>query len=116
MGVILISLVVNILVAGFMGVAIGFRLLPRMDRVFGPDPTARQILACLYLAIAAASIVALASGGLRLQIAVILFPFQILYKLLTLLLVTDRRNPVPWANLAISALHSVSLYLIWRMA
>lgn len=111
---ILLSLVVNILVAGYMGLAIGFRLkriLPRMDDVFGPDTTSRQILACLYLAIAVCSIVALADSGLRLRIIVVLFPLQMFYKVLSAFLVTERSNPVPKANLAISILHGVSLYV-----
>ena len=110
---VLLSLVVNILVAGYMGLAIGFRLhrlLPRMDAVFGPDTTARQILACLYLSIAVCSMVALADASLRLPIVLVLFPLQIFYKVLTALVVTDRGNPVTRANLAISALHGLSLY------
>ncbi|MEI7927731.1 MAG: hypothetical protein WCH40_04215 [Verrucomicrobiales bacterium] len=113
MTLILLSLVVNVLVAGYMGFAIGFRLnrmLPGLDEVFGPDSTSRQILACLYLAIAVCSVVALADSSLRLRIIVVLFPLQIFYKVLSAFLVTDRRNPVPKANLAISVLHGVSLY------
>jgi hypothetical protein len=50
MFLILLSLIVNVLVAGYMGTAIGFslnRALPRLDEVFGPDTPARRILACL---------------------------------------------------------------------
>jgi hypothetical protein len=112
---ILASFVVNVVVAGFMGAAIGFRLLPRMDRVFGADTAARQILACLYLAIAAASVVALFAPPLRLPIAAVLFPLQIFYKLLTLYFVRDRWNPVPWSNLVISVLLTVSLFFVWRL-
>ena len=80
---ILLSLIVNVLVAGSMGLAIGFRLQrirPRLDEIFGPDTTSRQILACLYLAIAVSSMVALADSSLRLRIIVVLFPLQIFYK------------------------------------
>jgi hypothetical protein len=35
---------------------------------------------------------------------------QIVYKLLTLIAVEDRKNPVPYANLAISILHIFSLW------
>jgi hypothetical protein len=118
MFLILISLFVNVLVAGYMGAAIGFslnRALPRLDEVFGPDTPARRILACLYLAIAAASVVAIASVPLRLSIIWVLFPLQIGYKLLTLFFVADRRNPVPWCNLAISGLHAASLYVASQM-
>ena len=81
MFLILISLIVNVLVAGFMGTAIGFslnRALPGLDKVFGPDTPARRILACLYLAIAVASIVAIASVNLRLPTIWVLFPLQVL--------------------------------------
>jgi uncharacterized membrane protein len=118
MTLILLSLIVNVLVAGYMGAAIGFslnRALPRLDEVFGSDTPARRILACLYISIAVTSIVAIASVNLRLPIIWVLFPLQILYKLLTLFLVADRRNPVPWCNLAISGLHAASLYIAWQM-
>jgi hypothetical protein len=108
------SLVVNVLVAGFFGLATGFSLssiLPRLDVVFGPDTPSRRILSCLYLAIAAMSAVALVVAPLRMSIVAVLLPFQILYKLLTLFFVADSRSPVPWWNLVISALHAASLWV-----
>jgi len=99
MPIIVASLVVNVLVAGFFGVATGFNLdwvLPKLDVVFGPDTPSRRILACLYLAIAAVSAVALAVVPLRMSIVVVLLPLQILYKVLTLFFVADGKNPVPW--------------------
>ena len=114
MPIIVASLVVNVLVAGFFGLATGFNLysmLPKLDDVFGPDTPSRRILACLYLAIAAVSAVALAVVPLRMSIVVVLLPLQILYKVLTLFFVADRKNPVPWWNLAISALHAASLWV-----
>jgi hypothetical protein len=113
------SLFVNVAVAGFMGVALNFglkRMLPGMEVVFGPDSPARRILACVYLAIAAASVVALGFAELRRPIAAILLPLQIGYKLLTLVFVTDRSNPVPWWNLAISVLHGGTLWAMWAGA
>jgi len=114
MPIIVASLVVNVLVAGFFGVATGSNLdsmLPKLDAVFGPDTPSRRILACLYLAIAAVSAVALAVVPLRMSIVVVLLPLQILYKVLTLFFVADRKNPVPWWNLVISALHAASLWV-----
>jgi len=111
---ILASLIVNVVVAGFFGLAAGFNLtsmLPKLDVVFGPDTPSRRILSCLYLAIAAVSIVALVVPSLRMPIVVVLLPLQILYKLLTLFFVADARNPVPWWNLVISALHAASLWV-----
>ena len=113
MPIIVASLVVNVLVAGCVGLAIGFNLrsmLPKLDDVFGPDTPSRRILACLYLAIAAVSAVALVVVPLRMSIVVVLLPLQILYKVLTLFFVADRKNPVPWWNLVISALHAASLW------
>ena len=114
MPIIVASLVINVLVAGFFGLATGFSLnsiLPKLDVVFGPDTPSRRILACLYLAIAAVSAVALLIVPLRMGIVVVLFPLQILYKTLTLFFVADWKNPVPWWNLVISALHAVSLWI-----
>ena len=113
MTIIVASLIVNVLVAGFFGLATGFSLnsmLPKLDVVFGPDTPARRILACLYLAIAGASAVALVLVPLRMSIVVVLLPLQIVYKTLTLFFVADSKNPVPWWNLVISALHAASLW------
>jgi hypothetical protein len=112
--IIVVSLLVNVLVAGFFGLATGFNLgslLPKLDIVFGPDTPSRRILSCLYLAIAAISAVALVVTPLRMTIVVVLLPLQILYKLLTLFVVADSRNPVPWWNLVISVLHAASLWM-----
>ena len=106
------SLVVNIGVAGTMGAAIlNPRSLPalRIDVVFGPDTPARRILACLYLAIAGVSGVALAHAPWRLAVVRVLFPLQIAYKVATAAVVSLASNPVPRWNLAIAALHMVSL-------
>ena len=116
MWIIVTSLVVNVLVAGFFGLATGFNLnsiLPNLNAVFGQDTPSRRILSCLYLAIAAISAVALLVTPLRLNIVVVLLPFQILYKLMTLYFVADIRNPVPWWNLVISLLHAASLWVVF---
>ena len=119
MSIIVASLVVNVLVAGFFGLATGFNLdwlLPKLDVVFGPDTPARRVLSCLYLAIAAISAVALVVAPLRMNVVVVLLPLQILYKLLTLFFVADARNPVPWWNLVISVLHGASLWVAFSSA
>jgi hypothetical protein len=108
LSVVEVSHVVNIVVAGVIGLLI-LGGSPRMTRVYGEDSPARRILACLYLAIAAASAYALLDAERLIAIAVVLFPVQIVYKLLTLVVVRDRRNPVLWWNLAISVLHAVAL-------
>jgi hypothetical protein len=114
MPIILASLVINVLVAGFFGLVTGFSLnsiLPKLDVVFGPDTPSRRILACLYLAIAAVSAVALLVAPLRMGIVVVLLPLQILYKMLTVFFVADWKNPVPWWNLVICAIHAASLWI-----
>ena len=116
MWIIVTSLVVNVLVAGFFGLATGFNLnsiLPNLNAVFGQDTPSRRILSCLYLAIAAISAVALLVTPLRLNIVVVLLPFQMLYKLMTLYFVAYIRNPVPWWNMAISLLHAASLWVVF---
>jgi hypothetical protein len=112
--VIIVSLVVNVAVAGFFGVVLALglsKILPHADAVFGPDSPSRRILACLYLAIALVSLAGLSIPQFRLPIVFVLFPLQIIYKLLTVVIVRDLRNPVPWCNLAISTLLGVSLWL-----
>ena len=84
MPIIITSLVVNVLVAGFFGLAAGFNLnsiLPKLDVVFGQDTPSRRILSCLYLAIAAVSAVALVVAPLRVPVVVVLLPLQIRYKI-----------------------------------
>ena len=116
MPIVIASLVVNVLVAGFFGIVTGFnlsRILPRLDAVFGPDTPARRILASLYLAIAVASLTALLFPPFRMNIVVVLLPLQILYKTVTIFFVADKRNPVPWWNLVISLLHVASLVVVF---
>jgi len=116
MTIIIISYVVNILVAGLMGSLLFFNFkgkpAERMIIVFGENTSGRQILACLYLSIAIFSVVGLFYESYFFKIALFLFPFQILYKTLTLISVKDKRNPVPYVNLAISILHVFSVWHI----
>lgn len=116
MFIIVISYIVNILVAGLMGTLLFFNFngvpAERMVKVFGENTAGRQILACLYLSIAIFSVVGLFNSEYFYKIALFLFPFQILYKLLTLISVKDKKNPVPYVNLAISILHLFSVWYI----
>ena len=109
-----LSHIVNVLVAGMMGTLLFFDSNSQIIEVFGPETPARQILSCVYLSIASMSSVALISKHKTIGIAVVLFPVQIVYKILTLFAVSDMLNPVPWSNLAISILHAYSLYLIYK--
>jgi len=114
MKLVYLSHIVNVFVAGMMGTLLFFNSNSEIIEVFGPQTPARQILSCVYLSIASMSSVALISKSKTIPIAVVLFPMQITYKILTLLAISDILNPVPWSNLAISILHAYSLYLIYR--
>ena len=112
--IVYLSHIVNVLIAGMMGTLLFFNSTSPIIEVFGPITPARQILSCVYLSIAVMSSIALISKSKRTSIAVVLFPIQIVYKILTLISVSDILNPVPWSNLAISILHAYSLYLIFK--
>jgi hypothetical protein len=109
-----LSHIVNVLVAGMMGTLLFLNSTSQIIEVFGMPTPARQILSCVYLSIAIMSSIALVSKTKIITIAVVLFPMQIVYKILTLIAVSDIFNPVPWSNLAISILHAFSLYLIYK--
>lgn len=109
-----LSHIVNVLVAGMMGSLLFFNSNSQIIEVFGPQTPARQILSCVYLSIAIMSSVALISKRKTISIAIVLFPVQIVYKILTLIAVSEILNPVPWSNLAVSILHAYSLYLIYK--
>ncbi|HIG23603.1 MAG TPA: hypothetical protein EYG02_00860 [Henriciella marina] len=99
-----------------------YRNAPSMTAVYGPDTPARRILACLYATIALASAVALfcqfgyGLAEVSMQIALVLFPLQIAYKLATAFAV-GLGSPVVISNLAIAGLHSASLAaFLWPQA
>jgi len=98
MKIVYFSHIVNVLVAGMMGTLLFFNLNSPIIEVFGPETPARQILSCVYLSIAVMSSVALISKSKIISIAVVLFPIQIVYKILTLIAVSDILNPVPWST------------------
>lgn len=74
-----VSYIVNILVTYTVSAQI-FRNTPGMTQAFGKDSGARRILMCVYLSIGSLSVVALATP-LKAEIAWVLFPMQIFYKL-----------------------------------
>jgi hypothetical protein len=110
MSLLYLSLLVNILVAGFWGTVLGLKLLPKIASIYGADGSGIRILASMYLAIATVSFVALFWPAHTLAIISILFPFQILYKLLTLPLVGTMRHPVVLSNIVIAILLSFTWY------
>ena len=105
-----LSLVINVLVAGFWGIVLGF--FPRAHFrkwPFGGDTSGSRILSSLYLAIMFLSLYALITPGRMHGICIFLFTFQIIYKALSAVTVRDFRNPVVLSNLLIVVIHSISL-------
>jgi len=107
-----LSHLVNVVVVTVIPILI-LRDTVAMRAVYGPDSPARRILACIYATIAFASAVALvaqATGYIAwsITIASVLFPMQIVYKLMTWPAV-GWGNPVVRSNVAIALLHGVTL-------
>lgn len=85
-----------------------------MDAPFGPDSDARRILACLYGTIGLISAYGLLQLGLgqravAVQIAFVLFPMQIIYKLATVPVV-GLASPVVLTNLFVVVVLLVTLF------
>lgn len=99
-----LSLIVNILVL-IPVCAILILNLPQAEKVFGPKTTAREILVSMYLSILAISLFAIWIPEKTLHLAIPMFVLQIVYKLLSVVLIKDKRTPVLWFNLVIAILH-----------
>lgn len=103
---VVVSLAVNIVVL----VPITFGLLADAEwarHVYGPRQPGRQILLAVYSAILIVSAGLLVRGDTHGALA--LFAVQVVYKVLSLLTVGNARNPVVVSNLAIAALHTVTI-------
>ena len=83
------------------------------DAAFGPDASARRILICVYAAILVLSAVLLAWPAARTPLLPGLLTVQVAYKILTVPLL-GIGHPVAAANLAIAAVHAVTLTAILR--
>lgn len=108
--IVYVSLVINVVVAGFWGVVLGF--FPRAhfrDWPYGGDTPGSRILSSLYLTIALLSIYALVEPDRLYSVCIFLFGFQIIYKSLSAITARDLRNPVVLSNLLIAVIHSISL-------
>lgn len=110
--IITISHVINVLVAGGIGTLLLMNK-PSMTKVYGEVTPARSILASVYLAIAATSIVALLFPAHSIAIATVLFPLQIVYKFMTFFAVRNINNPVVISNVIISVILLISLISIF---
>ena len=113
MFVITLSHIVNVFVAGGIGILLLMNF-SSMTKVYGEATPARSILTSVYLAIAITSLFALIFPSYSLAIAKVLFPLQILYKISTIFTVGTIVHPVVVSNIIISALHAVSLFIIFR--
>lgn len=113
MTVVLISHVVNVLVAGSVGILLLLNA-PGMVAVYGEASPARSILVSVYLAIAITSAFALLFPAYSIMIAKVLFPLQIIYKVSTIVTVGSITHPVVVSNVLISVLHAISLFVIFR--
>ncbi|NNE50938.1 MAG: hypothetical protein HKN30_00870 [Sulfitobacter sp.] len=76
-----------------------------IEEAYGPDSPARRILACVYVAIGLVSLYGFLQLGygrtdIAIAVALTLFPLQIIYKVLTAIVV-GFRNPVVIANLGV---------------
>lgn len=114
MTLIALSFFANIVITFVVSAGI-FRNHPGMTEAYGTDSPARQILGCVYLAIGLVSLyglLQLAVGGTEVarMVAYVLFPLQIIYKLLTAIAVRVT-HPVVIANLCVVALLGLSLLL-----
>jgi hypothetical protein len=100
-----VSLLLNVavLIPVCLGLARGARWA---DEAWGPPSPARGILLSIYAAILILSVLLLLLGQPLLAV-------QILYKLMAPFIVRDWRNPVILSNLAIAAVHCVTLAGLW---
>ncbi|MDT0506888.1 hypothetical protein [Novosphingobium sp. MMS21-SN21R] len=80
------------------------------DEAYGSPSSARGILLSIYLAILAASVVLLVVR--RPDAVAALLAVQIAYKVTTPLTVGTLHNPVVASNLAIAAVHGVTVWLL----
>lgn len=87
---------------------------PWVNSAYGAPSTARQILLSVYLAIALVSVVLLIRPDPRMVATLLLL--QVVYRFATPFIVADWQNPVVLSNIGISAVHAVTLALVWRAA
>ncbi len=105
-----LSLILNILV--LIPVSSGILLNSFWAvEAYGPDAPARGILLSIYLAILIVSVVLLVKFDAKFVMA--LLTVQIIYKLLSPIMVGTLTNPVIISNLFIALFHSLS---VWKLA
>jgi hypothetical protein len=108
MNLISLSLLVNVLILGPVIVALIFNRAG-VNRVFGERSTSREILLSMYFSIFVMSLWLLLDAGRVDTFAPPLLVLQIGYKLLSTVLITNKRAAVLWFNLAVAILHSITI-------
>lgn len=84
----------------------------RITRAYGPATEGRAVLLSIYLSILAMSLVLLKRPDARMIAA--LLAVQVIYKVTTPFTVGTLANPAVISNLAIAALHSVTLWYLLK--
>ena len=108
---ILISLLINVCV--LVPVCVGLMTNAAWaQQGYGPSSPARGILLSIYMAICALSLVLLFRPNPMMVAALLMV--QVVYKVTTPFTVGTVKNPVVVSNLAIAAVHVVTLIVIWR--
>ncbi|CAJ1948629.1 unnamed protein product [Cylindrotheca closterium] len=107
-----VSLTLNALVVFPLTILLLIVKPERMVEVYGPDSEARRILASIYFAIGVASVAAMfRRGDNMINMAFPIFYLQIIYKIMTAFTV-GFPNPVVISNVAISAFHMMTMFLV----
>ena len=108
--IVYLSLVINVIVAGFWGIVLGFFPRSRFRNwPYGVDSPGTRILSSLYLAISFFSLYARIIPDQMYPVCIFLFAFQIFYKSLSAITTRDFGNPVVLSNLLIVVIQSISL-------
>ncbi len=109
----LVSHGVNIVFAGSLGILLLVKH-PSLEKNFGWDSPSRQMFASIYLTITIASLTAVLFRTFLADIALILFPIQIVYALLCIFTVQQKRNPMIWIHLALSVLFGFTFFSLFN--
>jgi hypothetical protein len=110
-----LSTVLNIVV--LIPVIIAIFLDPlQVQRTWGTNQPSRQILVSIYIAILIASTALLfLTSKTKIIVGVTVFSMQVVYKILTALLVVNAfTNPVVLSNLVITLVHLSTLYVVFK--
>lgn len=109
----LISHGVNIVFAGSLGILL-LTKHPSLEKNFGWDSPSRQMFASIYLTITIASFVAVLFRAFIADIALILFPIQIIYAILCIFTVQQKKNPMIWINIILSILFGFTFFSLFN--